>query len=603
MRSLLFALSVYILSSGLVAAYASDCKCGPSDPCWPTSAEWASLNDTLTGHLLKAVPPASACYKTEDNYNVAECKRIVEEWTTSVFHSSDPFSVLSPSWSGDACPPLYPNGTGITGDPHAAAKGCSLGNLSPYVVNATSATHVQAALRFAKEKNLRINVKNTGHNPEKSIWTHNMKKFEFHKSFKACEISKPQMAGTVGAGIQDGELFREMAKHNAIAVGGTNSDVGVVGWALSGGHGFATGQYGMGSDSIIEAELVTPDGEVLTVNECQQPDLFWAIRGGGGSTFGVVLSVTVKAHPMPSVGIVNFDVSPRNHTSPKQWWNTIASVHKEMAHLQDAGYAGYYTIGGSPMHFHNSIFVYNVSSAQEAKELTQPLVKALDRANSTVETQTSEIWKESWYEMIEELGHLTDSNNVGTMRGASTSRLVTRRAIQDTALLAQTLEEIGPQFTEPKVFRCFHPEPPTMNADRTPLENNVSNPSMSGTMTVSKVPVDNALNPAWRETVVHLITKQQWDDTLPEYVANETIHEMTYGKGYALRRLAPDSGAYINEANSYEPDWQWSFWGPNYPRLHAIKQKYDPNNLLWCRKCVGSEGFAQQRNGTLCKTL
>lgn len=48
-------------------------------------------------------------------------------------------------------------------------------------------------------------------------------KFEFHKSFKACETSKPQMAGTVGAGIQDGELFREMPRHNAIAVGGTNS--------------------------------------------------------------------------------------------------------------------------------------------------------------------------------------------------------------------------------------------------------------------------------------------------------------------------------------------------------------------------------------------
>lgn len=72
---------------------------------------------------------------------------------------------------------------------------------------------------------------------------------------------------------------------------------------------------------------------------------------------------------------------------------------------------------------------------------------------------------------------------------------------------------------------------------------------MSGTMTVSKVPVDNALNPVWRETAVHLITKQQWDDTLPENVANETIHEMTYGKGYALRRLAPDSGAYINEVS------------------------------------------------------
>ena len=57
----------------------------------------------------------------------------------------------------------------------------------------------------------------------RSIWTHNMKEFKFHKSFKACESSEPQMAGTVGAGVQDGELFENMAKHNAIAVGGTNS--------------------------------------------------------------------------------------------------------------------------------------------------------------------------------------------------------------------------------------------------------------------------------------------------------------------------------------------------------------------------------------------
>ena len=190
MRLSLFqvALLVSSLSGGLVAASRdSECKCvrtlcspslpwvhahgsilqSPSDPCWPSSAEWASLNDTLSGRLTKTVPPASACYKSESNYNATGCKRIVDEWTTSVFHSSSPFSVLDPIWSGDACPPLYPNGTGITGDPHAASKGCGLGNLSPYVVNATSATHVQTALRFAKEKNLRINIKNTGHKPEK----------------------------------------------------------------------------------------------------------------------------------------------------------------------------------------------------------------------------------------------------------------------------------------------------------------------------------------------------------------------------------------------------------------------------------------------------
>lgn len=60
----------------------------------------------------------------------------------------------------------------------------------------------------------------------------------------------------------------------------------------------------------------------------------------------------------------------------------------------------------------------------------------------------------------------------------------------------------------------------------------------------------NALNPAWRETAVHLISEQEWNDTLPDKVAEEVIKEMTYGKGYALRQLAPDSGSYINEVIS-----------------------------------------------------
>lgn len=151
----------------------------------------------------------------------------------------------------------------------------------------------------------------------------------------------------------------------------------------------------------------------------------------------------------------------------------------------------------------------------------------------------------------------------------------------------------------------------------------VSNPSISGTMTGSKRPVDNALNPAWRESVVHLITTQSWDDTLSYASATKAIHDMTFKRGYALRELAPDTGAYFNEvrshisfmqftfnalidfgqANQYEPNWQWSFWGPNYPRLYAIKQKYDPDGLLWCHKCVGSEAWSERKNGTLCRAF
>jgi hypothetical protein len=213
--------------------------------------------------LLKTVPPAAVCYKSREEYNEKKCKEILTEWTTDTFHSGNPFSVHDPTWSWDACPPLYPDGTGISGDPDAESKGCSLGTLSPYVINATTAKHVQSALKFAAKNNLRINVKNTGHNPEKRlvllisrkdtrfteiiivpptaalgillvfayqemkanlyrIWTHNMKVFKFHKSFKSCERTEPHMAGTVGAGFQDGELFEAMKKHDAISVGGTN---------------------------------------------------------------------------------------------------------------------------------------------------------------------------------------------------------------------------------------------------------------------------------------------------------------------------------------------------------------------------------------------
>jgi len=71
-------------------------------------------------------------------------------------------------------------------------------------------------------------------------------------------------------------------------------------------------------------------------------------------------------------------------------------------------------------------------------------------------------------------------------------------------------------------------------------------------MTASKMPVDNALNPAWRDSVVHIITTQSWDDTLPQDIAHRTIEEMTYDKGYALRQLAPDSGAYYNEVSAWK---------------------------------------------------
>ncbi|KAI1370139.1 hypothetical protein F4677DRAFT_465998 [Hypoxylon crocopeplum] len=259
-----------------------------------------------------------------------------------------------------------------------------------------------------------------------------------------------QTAATLGAGIQDGELFKAMADKNLIAVGGTNYDVGVVGWATGGGHGLATGHYGMGADNIIEAVLITPSEEVLTANEYQNSDIFWAIRGHGGGTFGIICSVTA------------------------------------------------------------------------------PLLDLLSASNDTIAYTASPLWFSSWYSLFTPLPAV---EHVGTTKAITASRLISRRTVtENKALFAQTLEEVGPKAV-------------------TSL-NGAPNFSLSSTLTISTKHVNNALNPASRETAVHLISSRSWDDSLEASTVNEIVEDMTYSKLNTLRLLDPGSGAYLNEANT-----------------------------------------------------
>ena len=139
----------------------------PSDPSWPSLDKWLSLNETVSGRLIRTVPLASVCSPTEPNYDTKACESVLSNWTSSGFHAADPASAGDLTWTDSSCLPLYPNGTSIGGDTDARKKGCSIGNFPPYVVNATEFGHIQAALMFAKKYNIRFNIKNTGHNPEK----------------------------------------------------------------------------------------------------------------------------------------------------------------------------------------------------------------------------------------------------------------------------------------------------------------------------------------------------------------------------------------------------------------------------------------------------
>jgi hypothetical protein len=113
--------------------------------------------------------------------------------------------------------------------------------------------------------------------------------------------------------------------------------------------------------------------------------------------------------------------------------------------------------------------------------------------------------------------------------------------------------------------------------------------------------IDSALNPAWRKTITHMVYSRSWplNSTLAQQTA--VIKNMTDVEIPILRSVegVDHMGAYLNEANAYEPGFQASFWGDNYPRLYSLKQKWDPSGLFISRKGVGSEDWD---DAGLCRT-
>jgi hypothetical protein len=119
--------------------------------------------------------------------------------------------------------------------------------------------------------------------------------------------------------------------------------------------------------------------------------------------------------------------------------------------------------------------------------------------------------------------------------------------------------------------------------------------------TPSYYPDVSSVLPAWRNTLTHFIVVESWRDGIPREAIQAVYSDITYNKTELLRKLSPETGAYFNEPDSFEPNWQKAFFGENYGRLRKIKEKYDPKNVLWCLRCVGSEALEEQLDGRLCQ--
>lgn len=328
-----FRIAFFIGSLLAPTALAVDCKPLPSEPGWPSLDDWKALNESVSGRLVAPVPLGAVCHPDEDVYNNATCTHVQAQWTNASWHGLDPWSA---NYCDDTCRP----------NPELP---CSADGYPAYVVKAECPQDVMEAVNFANRTGMRLIVKGTGHDflvrssgpSALSVWTHLFQGIEVNKDDPRATRYGGIASVKVGAGMRWGEIYAELAKEKVTVIGGSDANVGVSGLIAGGGHSPISAHFGFPADNVLEMEVVTADGKHRIINEESDADLFWAMRGGGGSTFAIIISITLKAYPeLPgATWTFSFNTTANSDTL----WSLLAYLHSQLPTISEAGGMGYYT--------------------------------------------------------------------------------------------------------------------------------------------------------------------------------------------------------------------------------------------------------------------
>jgi FAD/FMN-containing dehydrogenase len=172
------------------------------------------------------------------------------------------------------------------------------------IVEAAGPEDVQTAIRYAREADLPLAVQATGHGTVVAADGALLLKTG---AMNAVQVDAEAGTARVGAGALWGDVIAAAAPYGLAPLSGTSPGVAVGGYTLGGGAGWLSRAYGFAADSLLRADVVTADGERLTASADEHPDLFWALRGGGGN-FGIVCELEFRLHPAEQVygGMVMF---------------------------------------------------------------------------------------------------------------------------------------------------------------------------------------------------------------------------------------------------------------------------------------------------------
>lgn len=357
------------------------------------------------------------------------------------------------------------------------------------------------------------------------------------------------------------------------------------GYSTGGGHGLLNGAYGLGSDNVLEWDLVTADGRRLTASPRENADLYWAVTGGGGGTFAVALGMTARLHPESRVGAATlaFDAagSPSNETfgaAVEAWWRFLPAV-------VDSGACPAFNFFDGGFRVHNT-----TAPDKTAEEMTVLYRPFLDQLDSLEVSYTFEAFTAPSY--ADHYNHTNGPLPFGPYQSSElfNSRLVPRDIAADAAATTKLAAAIQ-SVVELDRAAGWQVGCMGLNVNATSVPRHA----------------DNAVVPYWRNAMAVCLEFSFYDWTVPEATMLRRRQDLAGRVHPAIEAATPGGGAYLNEADPLVypagdvDKWQREFYGDNYARLLEVKEKWDPDSVFYAFSAVGSEKFAEDGSGRLCR--
>ena len=556
----------------------------PSDPGWPSKEAWKRLSQAVGGNLIPVDFPLNACASSSPS---ADCKTLFA-------------NLKNPYYIGDS-----PGITQTLGWVDAWATKPSV-----YAVAARNAEDIAAAVDFAREHHLRLVVKGGGHSYQGTsnapdsllIWTRHMHDVTIEPAFipQGCQATHaPQRAVTVGSGTIWMQAYEAVTtKAGAYVQGGGCTTVGVAGLTQSGGFGSFSKHYGMAAAGLLEAEVVTADGKVRVANPCTNPDLFWALKGGGGGTFGVVSRLTLRVRDLPEfAGGANFTVKASSDDAYRRLIRRFVAFYREALFNDQWGEQAHFSADNKL----EISMVHLGLETEQSRKAWQPFLKWLGQSSAdyTIESppEIGSMPVRHWWDVDWRKEHHHDVFKADPRPGASPSNVWWNGDAGQVGWVVWGFESLWMPASLLQDDSQERLANALFSASRFSEVELHFNKGLAGAPPEAIAAAkDTAMNPSVCDAFALAIVADGQGPAYPGIPDHEP--EVAKGRKAAdavhrcmneLRAVAADGGAYVSESNYFESGFEHSYWGANYARLAQIKRKYDPDGLFFVHNGVGSE--------------